>query len=65
MTKIKRTKRYPFRVWYKDDENMECRRVDAKDVPDAIQKIPKKHQGQIERIVDLSDGQIYKPPFDI
>jgi hypothetical protein len=42
---------------------MECRRVDAKDLQDAILKIPKKHQGQIERIVDLSDGQVHKPPF--
>jgi hypothetical protein len=42
---------------------MECRRVDAKDIEEAILKIPKKHQGQIERIVDLSDGEVYKPPF--
>lgn len=63
MAKSKRVKRYPFRVWYKEDENMECRRVDAKDIEEAILKIPKKHQGQIERIVDLSDGEVYKPPF--
>ncbi len=63
MSKVKNEKRTPFRVWYFDGAHKECRRIDGYDVPYVINKMPKKFQNTIERIVDLSDGQVHKPPF--
>lgn len=63
MPKIKGQKRTPYRVWYADLDQKYCRRIDAHSVLDALKRLPKKYQNTVERIVDLGDGQVYKPPF--